>query len=159
MLTFELSQSRTYPTGVERAFDVVLPAPLTSIFRRRYGLIPAIAEVEGPPAWGTVGQTRTIRLGDGVRLREELTDIDRGRSFGYHIDEVMAPLGLLVDSVDGRWTFDPSGTGVRVTWTWIVHARSRGAAMAEPVFRYFWTGYARQALEELEGLLVEDDRP
>lgn len=156
MPSFELSQSRTYPVTPERAFDVVLPAPLTSIFRRRYGLIPAIAEVEGPPAWGTVGQRRTIRLADGVRMREELTDIDRGKSFGYHIDEIMQPLGLLVESVDGRWSFAPSGTGVRITWTWIVHAKSRGAAMAEPVFRYFWNGYARQALEELETLLIED---
>ena len=154
-MVLELSQSRTYPVDVERAYDVVLPTPLPALFRRRYAAIPPIREVrdqQGP--WGTVGQTRTIRLADGGTLRETLTVVERPRVFGYRITDVTGPMKALVSEVEGRWLFEPAGTGAQVTWAWTVHPRGTLGGLAMPVFARMWRGYARQALEELEPILV-----
>lgn len=154
MKPVQLSRSRTYPTTVERAFDLVLPTPLPQIFSRRYAAIPPIKDVrdqEGP--WATVGQTRTIVLADRGTMREELTHLDRPRSFGYRISSVTGPMKPLVAGVEGRWSFAEAGTGVEVTWAWTLRPTRVGAPLM-PVFGRLWQGYARQALEEIEKLLV-----
>ncbi len=150
-----LELSRSYPIGVDDAFAVVLPAPLEQVFRRRYGALPPVREVRDQPGiWGTVGQTRTIVLADGGTMHEELTSVVPGREFGYRISQVTGPMKVLVTSLEGLWSFDPVGTGTRVTWSWSVLPASGAAALAMPVFARLWQGYARQALEEIEGLLV-----
>lgn len=69
--------ARAYPVSVDQAFDYVLPPPLEQIFDRRFGPLPPIRGVEGQDgAWGTVGQTRTIKMADGGTMREELTTVD-----------------------------------------------------------------------------------
>ena len=40
-----VEQSRAIPVEVHRAFDVTLPAPLTTIFSRRFAALPPIREV------------------------------------------------------------------------------------------------------------------
>ena len=68
-----------YPVTVEHAFDVT-PLPLPDLFSRRYAAIPPIRGVRDQQgAWGTVGQTRTIRLADGGSIRETLLSVDRPR--------------------------------------------------------------------------------
>ena len=59
----EFAYSRTFPAGVKRAFDEVLPYELTRLFDRRYAAIPPIKGVRDQDgAWGTPGQTRTVLL-------------------------------------------------------------------------------------------------
>jgi hypothetical protein len=150
-----LEHARTFPVDVDRAFDVVLPTPLPELFSRRYAAIPPIREVRDQQGvWGTVGQTRTIRLADGGTLRETLTSVDRPRSFGYRITDVTGPMKPLVTELEGEWRFDPAGIGVRITWAWNVHPRGALGRAAMPVFARMWQGYARQAMEEIERLLV-----
>src|SRR3954447_16195100 len=113
-MVLELSASRTYPAPVERAFDVVLPTPLPELFSRRYAALPPIREVRDQDGeWGTVGQTRTIVLADRGTMRETLVSVDRPRSFGYRISDIAGPMKPLAASVDGLWTFEAAGTGVR----------------------------------------------
>ncbi|MDF1605916.1 SRPBCC family protein [Nocardioides sp. YIM 152315] len=159
MDALELARSRTYPVGVARAFDTLLPLPLPQLFARRYAALPAIREVRdhsGDPgdAWGTVGQSRTIVLADRSTMRETLTSVERPDSFGYRIDQVHGPLRPLASSIDGRWSFEKAGTGVRITWTWSVRPTSAATALLMPSFGRMWQGYARQALERLEDLLL-----
>ncbi|CAN5425088.1 SRPBCC family protein [soil metagenome] len=152
-----LERSRTYPVSVEHAYAVVLPTPLATIFTRRYGPLPPIKGVRDQDGvWGTVGQTRTIELADGGTMRETLTSVVDGVSFGYRIADVTGPMKALVSHLEGSWAFAPVGTGTRVTWAWTVHPLGRAAGLAMPVFGRLWQGYARQALEEIEGLLVRD---
>ncbi|WP_395695946.1 SRPBCC family protein [Nocardioides sp.] len=154
-MAVELASSRTYPIAVERAFDVVLPTPLPQLFSRRYAAIPAVREVrdqQGP--WGTVGQTRTVRLADGGSIRETLTVVDRPRAFRYRLSEISGPMKPLVTGVEGRWLFEPAGDGTRVLWGWTVEPRGALGRAAMPLFARMWRGYARQALEELERVLV-----
>jgi len=151
----ELSHSRTYPAEVERAFDLILPHPLPLLFDRRYAAIPPIREVRDQSgSWDQPGETRTILLADGGTMRETLTEIRRGTRFGYHIDQVTGPMKPLVSSLEGAWAFEPAGTGVRITWSWSLQPRGRLGSAAMPAFRRMWQGYARQAFENIETLVV-----
>ncbi len=105
-------------------------------------------------AWDAAGQTRTVLLAGGGSTREELTSVERPRSFGYRLGDVTGPMALLVDHVLGEWIFTPTAGGTEVTWRWDIHPRSALAAAALPVFATMWKGYARQALRELSALLT-----
>jgi hypothetical protein len=150
--------SRTYPVSVEHAYDVVAPAPLTTIFRRRYGPLPPVREVRDQTggAWASSpGQTRTVVTTDRGTMREELLTLDRPHRFGYELTGITGPMAPLVERVEGEWRFEPAGTGTRVTWAWVLHPRSAVAAPAVRLVARWWKGYARQALEEIEPLLVD----
>ena len=155
MSPLRLEASRSYPCSVEHAYDTTVVHPLPHLFRHRYGLLPPIKAVTGPEPWGTVGQSRRIVLSDGGTLRETLTIVDRPSVFGYRIDEITGALKPLAAQVDGAWRFTPVGTGCRVTWAWTVHPASPVAGRMMPVLGWLWRGYARQALENLEGILLD----
>jgi hypothetical protein len=156
MTGYRVSASRSVPAALERAFDVVLTEPLPRIFSRRYGPISPIREVSDQTGdvWGTVGQSRRILLSDGGSMTERLTTVERPGSFGYRISDLSGPFKALISSLDGEWTFEPAGTGTRITWTWTLYPASSVAGYALPVFARLWRGYARQALEEVEKILV-----
>ena len=150
-----LTASRAYPVPVEQAFDAVLSTPLPELFRHRYGPLPPIRSVTGfTEPWATAGQTRRITLSDGGTLLESLTEVARPTRFAYRISEITGALKPMVGGIDGAWSFEPAGTGVRVTWTWDVEPASTASGYLMPVFGKLWDGYARQALENLEGLLL-----
>ncbi|MBV9514868.1 MAG: SRPBCC family protein [Mycobacteriaceae bacterium] len=150
-----VEQSRQIPVDVQQAFDKTLPTPLPTLFRRWYGPIPPISRVDDQTgSWDAVGQSRTVRLTGGGSMREELTHLDAPHAFGYLLSEVTGPLSPLVSRVDGEWLFEPTGAATTVTWRWTIHPRSRLGAPLLPVFGWLWRGYARQALEELQRLLM-----
>lgn len=155
-MTTQLRSSRSFPVPVERAYDQVLPMPLPSLFSRRYGPISPVSGVRGQAgAWGDgVGQTRTIVLADGGTMRETLVHLERPSRFAYSIDRITGPMKPLVGSAQGAWTFEPAGTGTRVTWSWDVEAANAVGARLMPVFARLWQGFARQGLEQLEPALV-----
>ena len=149
-----LEQSRAYPVEVARAYATVVSAPLEQVFSRRYLALPAVREVRDQRGtWGSVGQTRTVVLADGGTMREELTEVVDGHRFGYRISDVTGPMKALVGSLDGTWAFTRSAPD-RITWTWTVRPASSAAGLARPVFERLWPGYARQALDGLEDLLL-----
>ena len=152
-----VERSRAIPVEPGAAFARTLPMSLPALFSSRYGPIPPIKEVrEQRGDWSSVGETRTIVLAGpgGGTMRETLTAVDPGRSFGYTISDITGPLAPLIDHVEGFWIFDPAGTGTRVTWRWILHPKSILSAPALPVFARLWRGYARQSLESLSDYLV-----
>lgn len=145
-----MSRSRMVPVEQAFAFDAVLPMPLTTIFSRWFGPLPAISRVddqEGP--WRTKGQSRTIRTADGGVQREELVEVSRPHVFGYRLTPVRGPLLLLIATVDGTWAFRATGDGTDITWQWIVHPRSRAAGLMLPVVGRLWQGYAKRGLERV----------
>ena len=151
-----LEKSRTFPVSVEAAYDAVLTTPLPTIFSHRYLAIAPIADVEGQEGpWGiSVGQTRTIKLADGATMSETLTVLDRPHRFGYTIGNVKGMMKPLVAAATGEWRFEPAGTGARVTWSWDVTPTKQLGRAAMPVFVRLWAGYARQAMDEIERILV-----
>ena len=141
-----VSRSRTYPVALDDAFARTLAWPLPELFDSRYGPIPPISAVDfDGDAWGTVGQARTIRTGDGGSMREELVAVDPPDRFAYEITRITGPMKPLVGRVEGEWAFEPVGTGCRITWSWTVHAASTASALGLPVFGRLWLGYARRA--------------
>ncbi|MET1058073.1 MAG: SRPBCC family protein [Nocardioides sp.] len=155
MTAVHLSASRAYPVPLEQAFDAVLPMPLPDLFRHRYGPLPPIKAVTGfTDPWSEVGQARTIHLADGGTMVEELTAVDRPVRFAYRISDIAGAMKPLVGGIDGAWSFEAVGTGTRVTWSWDVYPASTVSGYLMPVFGRLWGGYARQALENLEDLLL-----
>ncbi len=152
-----VERSRAIPVEPGEAFARTLPMSLPTLFARRYGPIPPIREVlDQRGDWNSVGETRTIVLAGpgGGTMRETLTSIDPGRSFGYTITGITGPLAPLIDHVDGSWIFDSAGTGTQVTWRWVLHPKSGFTAPALPVFARIWRGYAGQSLESLSDYLT-----
>ncbi|MGH3346457.1 MAG: SRPBCC family protein [Nocardioides sp.] len=155
MAATRLSESRAYPLTPADGFARLLPMPLPDLFSRRYLAIPPVRETrEQPPTWEAVGQTRRIVLADGGTMLETLTHVEPPLRFGYTLSELTGPLSPLATTIDGEWTVEPAGTGCRISWTWDVHPRGRLGSIAMPIFARLWHGYARQALGELERLLV-----
>lgn len=151
-----VTQSRTVPVEVDHAFEGVLRAPLASVMSRRFGPFPPVREVrDEPPSWGEVGQTRTIVTSDGGSLNEELTVVERPHRFGYRLDRITGPMKPLVASIDGTWTFEPVGTGVRIIWSWAIQPKSRPATLAMPVIARLWPSYAARVLEQVEEMLLQ----
>lgn len=151
-----VSASRAIPVVLEDAFERTLTTPLPQIFSRRYGVLPAVKETTGfTPPWGSAtGQTRTVRTTDGGSMRETLLAIERPRSFAYQLNGITGPMVAIAASVEGEWAFAPAGTGTEVTWSWTVRGANALGSLALPAFGRMWQGYARQALEELERVLL-----
>lgn len=154
-MALQVQQSRDVPVSVEDACHGTMPMPLPTLFRRWYGPIPPISRVlHQSGTWSAVGETRTVVLTGGGSMREELTGVDTPHSFAYRLTEIKGPLAPLVGFIEGKWSFDPVGTGTRITWQWILHPRFGWAAPALHPFGLLWRGYARQALEDLSERLV-----
>lgn len=152
-----VEQSRAIPVAVEDAFARTLPISLPVICAQWYGIIPPIKEVRDQTGgWDAPGQTRTLLMVGGGRVRETLTSVDPPRSFGYTLSDISGALATLVRSVDGIWSFTPAGTGTRVSWQWTLHPKSSASAPLLPVFAKMWKGYARVVLEKLSAQLVTD---
>ena len=155
MAPLSLSASRDIPAPVETVFDVAIALPLPTLFARRYAAIPAIKDVRGQEGeWGPVGKTRTIVLSDGGSMQERQTSYQRPEQFGYRTEQFTGALSPIAAHIDGRWTFEPIGTGTRVTWSWLIEPKGRLGRLALPVFARMWPGYARQALETLSHEIV-----
>ena len=151
----ELSFSDTFAIPLADAYSGLIPIPLNELFNKRFGPIPPIRGVEGQDGdWGTVGQTRTIRMADGNSMREELTHADPPNAFGYTITEVTGPLKPLAARVEGMWTFEAAGTGTRITWRWRVQPASPLVRPLMPVFGWLWRGNARQGFRRIGELLA-----
>ena len=149
-----VARSRTYPVTLDDAFPVTLATPLPDLFNRRYGPIPPITAVDQEGPWATVGQKRTIHTADGGSVTEHLVTVDEPHAFTYELTDISGPLRPLVARVDGAWTFEPVGTGCRITWSWTIHPQSGAGALVLPVFGRLWQGYARRALDHLEEILL-----
>jgi hypothetical protein len=149
--------SRVMPVDPDVAFTRLMSVPLTEVFSGRYAAIPAVAEVtDQPDDWGVVGQTRTIVLADGGRLRETLTDVERPHGFGYRLDGIQGPLRHFVHTIDGAWTITPHDGGARIGWAWTFYPKASPARLTTSVIGRMWTGYADRALVQLEAILTRD---
>ncbi len=126
-----------------------------AVFHRWYGPFPPIRQVLNEAnAWGTVGQTRTLKMAGGGSTLEELTMVNPPNYFAYHVGNIKGPLSLAASGIDGEFEFTPADTGTKATWRWKVYPRSALTRPAVTMLGKAWHGWARQALEELSNQLV-----
>lgn len=154
--THGMACSRAIPVDPRTAMRRTLELPLPTLFNRWYGPmgpVRAVHEYQSGP-WGSAGQVRSIVQAGGTTLREELNRVDEPSMFAYTLTKITGPLGPLVDHIDGQWMFAPVGTGTKVMWFWTVHPKTDLAGYAMPAFARIWTGFARQALEQLSDELL-----
>jgi hypothetical protein len=156
-MVIRVAESHTVAVPLEAAYDRTIKVPLPDIFGHRHLAIPPVGRIDGQEGeWGReVGQTRTIRTSDGGSLHETLRELERPHRYGYRVDRVRGPMRPLVRHIDGAWSFEPYGTGTRVTWSWDITPTS---ALTTPLVRVvarMWHGYARQALVTLEAILTD----
>jgi hypothetical protein len=155
MSAHRVEASRVVAVEPTTAFDRLIAARLPEVFRRRYAAFPPVRAVtDEPDEWGTVGQTRTILLADGGRLRETLTTVQRPHSFAYLLDDIHGPLRPFLRTVEGDWSVTPEGTGARIGWAWTLHPQASPARLTLNVIGRMWHGYADRALIELETILM-----
>ena len=155
MAGYRVDASRLVAVEPTRAFDGLIAARLPDVFSRRYAAFPPVREVtDEPDGWGQVGQSRTIWLADGGRLRETLTSVDRPHGFAYVLDDIHGRLRPFVRTIDGAWSITPEGTGARIGWAWTFHATAQPARLTLNVLGRMWKGYAHAALAELETILM-----
>ncbi|MGX9787965.1 SRPBCC family protein [Mycobacterium sp. MMS18-G62] len=150
-----VEQSRSISVSVEDAFQGTLMMDVPAVFHRRYGPFPPIRQVINEAnTWGTVGQTRTLKMAGGGSTLEELTKVNAPHYFAYHVGNIKGPLSLAASGIDGEFEFTPEDAGTKATWRWTVYPRS---ALTRPVVGMLgkaWHGWARQSLEELANQLV-----
>ena len=150
-----MEQSRSIPVNGEDAFHGTLMMDVPAVFHSWYGPFPAIRQVVNKDnTWGTVGQTRTLKMAGGGSTLEELTKVDAPRHFAYHVGNIKGPLSLVAKGIDGEFEFTSADTGTEVTWRWKVYPRSTLTRPAVAMLLPFWHGWARKALEELANQLV-----
>ena len=91
----------------------------------------------------------------GGSVQEELTSVDPPRSFAYTLSGVKGAMALLVEPVDGKWSFAPDATGTVVTWQ-LDHPRQvgLGRAAAAGVRQHVEGLRAQRRLEKLSQQLV-----
>lgn len=154
-MAYGVSASHVVPGNPADVFDTVIAMPLPELFDRRIGMIPAVTELrDEPETWRAAGQTRTVVLGDGGRLREQLTAVEAPDRFGYRLEVLAGPMRLLAKGVEGEWRFAPAYGGTRVTWSWRLTLANPAALGVMPVFAVFWRRYAERALGHIEATLA-----
>jgi hypothetical protein len=150
-----MAYSRSISVTNEDAFRGTLMMDVAAVFRRWYGPFPAIRQVVGEDnTWGTVGQTRTLKMAGGGSTLEELTKVEAPHQFAYHVGNIKGPLSMIAEGIDGQFEFTTAEAGTEVTWRWKVYPRSALTRPAVTALIPFWHGWARRALEELSKQLV-----
>lgn len=141
-MSYQVSSSHALPTTPERAWDVLVEAPLQSIFDHRSGPIPPVKEMREESPWGRAGAVRTVVLADGSSNLESLIGAHRPDDYRYELTAFTGPMKALVSKVEGRFEFTPRGDHTVATWTWVIHPTNPVTGLALPVLGFFWRGWA-----------------
>lgn len=146
---------RRVDAGLVEAFEVVVPIELARVFRG-YGPLPAVTGTEGEAGrWGSAdGQSRTVLLADGGRLRETVLHAAEPGLFRYEVVPERGALRLLVRGIEGRFVFSASEAGGTVIrWTYVFRPR-RGAGLAVRALARLWHRYATESLDRVAEIVA-----
>ncbi|MCF7702413.1 hypothetical protein [Loktanella sp. M215] len=121
-----VSATANIPLAV--AWERFVPIELPMVFPKAKGPIPPVVAVEGQTGrWDEVGMSRTVVLGDGARLREQITlsnptggvpPANGSARFGYMVSGFSGPLGWMTNEARGLWQFEEVGEITKIIWTY-----------------------------------------
>jgi|SRR4051794_29407892 hypothetical protein len=136
----------------ERAWDVIVPVDLSTVFTGLKPLIPAVVGTrEQTGDWDAAGQTRKIDLADGSHTAERIDSADRPSRFTYTVGPFSGPLGRFVDRAEGEFKFEAMNGGTHVRWTYVWFP-SRGGTPVVWVLSKLWAVYAKRTVVALAKL-------
>jgi uncharacterized protein YndB with AHSA1/START domain len=140
----------------EDVFDVAADYRSFSRFIHKLAVIPgAITGEMLDGAQPGVGARRRLAMSDGTTVDEEVLTFERGKEHRYRwVNPPAPPFSLLVNAGEARWTFDRSGHGTKVVWTYELTLTSPLAyPLALPV-QFLFKRWMDQGLLRLAGLFA-----
>jgi hypothetical protein len=140
---------------VERVFDYATACETFPRVLLPLGPLPGVSAAEMQDgAAPKPGARRRIRMSDGSSLIEEVLAFERPSRHRYRwLDPPRAPLGWLVRSGEGDWSFAPSARGTRIRWSYGFElATPLAAPFALPIVWLFRRWMARGLERVREGL-------
>lgn len=149
MSTSSATVSMVSKTPIDWTWLVLTPID-PSRFYPKHGVIPATVAVRdqsGP--WDTVGQTRTLVLGDGGSVVETITDVEKPDFFAYELTDFTRLFKLLVHHARAEWRYTAVEDGTRVDWTYAFTAKGGWGWAVALIVRLAWEPYMRDVLPEI----------
>lgn len=152
----------TADAPITDVWERFVPITLPEVFPNAKGPIPPVVAVEDQDGrWDSVGRSRTVVLGDGMRVREEITFSDptngapaQGNArFGYTVSEFSGPLSWLVSEARGFWEFEDQGDQTRISWSYQFQPTSAWARpFAAALIALFWRSYMKDGINNVTRL-------
>jgi hypothetical protein len=133
-------------------FDYVVREDTPQRDLRSYGPIAGVRSdvrfTEG--GWDHPGARRVILFDDGSTVHESIEALDRSGHFRYRVFDFSSAFGTFIGEGRGYWDFAPVGDHTRVTWTYVLTAKS---CEARPFVRaavdVFFHPYMERGMESI----------
>lgn len=151
--------SRLIAAPLDQVWDAVEAMDLTTIFTASVPLPGIVAVEDQIGSWDRHGQSRHLRLSDGTRLREEITQAITPdgvfAGFTYEVTGYSGLIGHLTAKAIGRWEFETTGEGTQTRWHYAYAPKS---GLTRPFIAaingMFWRRYMDQALGRIETMIT-----
>jgi hypothetical protein len=151
------------------AWETFVPVDLAEVFPNAKGPVPAVRGTSGQQGrWDVVGRSRSVHLGDGSTVHEEITASDPSggagpagnvATFSYRVSGFTGPIGALAKEAHGTWRFEqisPRKTVIR--WTYIFVPKNGLASLPlRFVLATFWRAYMRDGIANVRRIAERQD--
>jgi Polyketide cyclase / dehydrase and lipid transport len=151
----------TAAASLASTWETFVPIALSDVFPKAKGPVPAVRSTSGQQGrWDVVGRSRSVHLGDGSTVREEITasnpsagglPIGGIATFSYRVSGFSGPIGLLAKEAHGTWRFEqvsPQKTTIQWTYTFVPKSWL-GSVPLRFILATFWQAYMRDGIENV----------
>ena len=143
------------PGSPEQTFDTAVAADMLPRILHPAGILPGVqsAEVEGGGPLRT-GSRRRVTMSDGSIVVEEILEHEPPRAHRYRwLTKPKQPLPLVVREAVALWTFEASGPGTRLVWTYTFELTSPLAAAVGRLFAWRFERWMADGLKRLRAVM------
>ncbi len=143
------------PGAPEQTFDPATAAGMLPRILLASGILPGVqsAELEGGGPLRT-GSRRRITMSDGSIVVEEILAHDAPRAHRYRwLTKPKQPLPLIIRDAVALWTFDASGPGTRIVWTYTFELTSALAGIPGRLFAWRFERWMADGLKRLRSVM------
>ena len=143
------------PGTPDQTFDAAVAAGMLPRILRPAGILPGVqnAEIEGGGPLRT-GSRRRVTMSDGSIVVEEILTHDPPLAHRYRwLTKPKQPLPLVVRDAEALWTFEASGPGTRIVWTYTFALTSAVAALPGRLFAWRFERWMADGLQRLRAVM------
>lgn len=151
----------TAAVSLASTWEAFVPVALPDVFPKSKGPVPAVRSTSGQDGrWDVVGRSRSVHLGDGSTVREEITGSEPAggalptsnvATFSYRVTGFSGAIGLLAQEAHGTWRFEQVGPSkTRIEWTYTFVPKGwLGLVPLRFILATFWRAYMRDGIENV----------